>query len=61
MIKALNKIMNLKNKNIRVEHIFENVILGGIVYWEFKAILYIELPLKSLGIDFAMGTNVGRN
>ncbi len=29
--------MIIKNKNIRIEHIFENVISGGIVYWEFKA------------------------
>ena len=26
-----------KNKNIKIDHIFENVMSGGIIYWEFKA------------------------
>ncbi len=27
----------IKNKNIKIDHIFENVMSGGIIYWEFKA------------------------
>jgi hypothetical protein len=33
----IDPIITKKNRNLRVEHIFENLSSGGTVYWELKA------------------------
>ncbi len=33
----INPIITYKNRNLRVEHVFDNVTSGDVVYWEFKA------------------------
>ena len=32
-----NPTITYKNRNLRVEHVFDNVTSGDVVYWEFKA------------------------
>ena len=34
---STNPIIIYKNRNLRVEHVFDNVTSGDVVYWEFKA------------------------
>ncbi len=33
----INPIITYKNRNLKVDHVFDNVTSGGVVYWEYKA------------------------
>ena len=33
----INHNITYKNRNLKVDHVFDNITSGGIVYWEFKA------------------------